>query len=265
MDTQPLVKEPVYQQLNQALRRLLRTADFPEHAQFLTERQVCERFGVSRATANKALSNLVAEGLLEFRKGVGTFVKGEPLHYDLRALVSFTDKARAAAKLPSTRVLRFARLPAARLPATLRAALNVEHETLFEIQRLRLADGHPVILERRWIPVALCPGLARTDLVGSLYAALTDRHGLRIAGAEQTVRAVKLSAADARLLELPRHTAALAVQATGLLPDGRPLWYENTLYHADIYEFCTHLGGLAGTRPAGARFHTITSGDPCHG
>ena len=89
-----LVKEPIYQQLNGYLKQLIDSGECPIGGKFLTERQICERYGVSRATANKALSNLVSEGLLEFRKGVGTFVRGRPLDYNLRALVSFTDKAR---------------------------------------------------------------------------------------------------------------------------------------------------------------------------
>jgi DNA-binding GntR family transcriptional regulator len=70
-----LVRDPIYQQLNQALRDMLRNKEFQVGEKFPTERQICEQFGVSRATANKALSNLVAEGVLEFRKGVGTFVR----------------------------------------------------------------------------------------------------------------------------------------------------------------------------------------------
>src|SRR5690242_21951588 len=102
-----LVKEPIYQQLNNHLRLVIGSGESPVGSQFLTERQICERYGVSRATANKALSNLVSEGLLEFRKGVGTFVRGRALDYNLRALVSFTDKARAAGKEPRTEVIRF--------------------------------------------------------------------------------------------------------------------------------------------------------------
>ena len=103
-----LVREPMYQQLNSHLRVLVASGECPVGSKFLTERQICERFGVSRATANKALSNLVSEGLLEFRKGVGTFVQGRALDYNLRALVSFTDKAISAGKQPSTQVLQFA-------------------------------------------------------------------------------------------------------------------------------------------------------------
>src|SRR6478672_10049530 len=102
-----LVKEPIYQQLNCQLRTLITSGEYADGSQFLTERQICERFGISRATANKALSNLVSEGLLEFRKGIGTFVRGRALDYNLKALVSFTDKAVAAGKRPTTEVLQF--------------------------------------------------------------------------------------------------------------------------------------------------------------
>src|SRR5512137_1811654 len=105
-------KDPVYCQLNILLRKLIHGGEFPTGERFLTERQICERFGVSRPTANKALSTLVAEGTLEFRKGVGTFVRSSVLDYDLRFLVSFTEKARAAGKTPSTKLLGFSTVSA---------------------------------------------------------------------------------------------------------------------------------------------------------
>ena len=105
-----LVREPMYQQMNTILRELLKSSEFPEGAQFLTEREIAERFKVSRPTANKVLGGMVAEGLLEFRKGVGTFVLPPRLNYDIQTLVSFTEKVRQAGKTPATRVLRFERI-----------------------------------------------------------------------------------------------------------------------------------------------------------
>ena len=107
-----LVREPIYQQLTTRLRQLVRSGEFPPGSQFLTERQIAERFGVSRSTANQSLASLVSEGQLDFRKGVGTFVRESRLDYDLRSLVSFTDKARASGAAPSTRVLAFSRIEA---------------------------------------------------------------------------------------------------------------------------------------------------------
>lgn len=64
-----------HQQLIAKLRKLLRSRQFVPGTQFLTEREIAERFETSRPTANKALSSLVSEGLLEFRQGAGTFVR----------------------------------------------------------------------------------------------------------------------------------------------------------------------------------------------
>ena len=57
MDTSR-VRSPVYQQLNQRLRTALAT-EYRSGDQFLTEREVAEKFQVSRATANKSLASLV--------------------------------------------------------------------------------------------------------------------------------------------------------------------------------------------------------------
>jgi DNA-binding GntR family transcriptional regulator len=57
-----LIRSPIYQQLHDQLRQIL-SADYEVGQQFLTEREVSERFGVSRTTANKTISSLVSEGL----------------------------------------------------------------------------------------------------------------------------------------------------------------------------------------------------------
>jgi len=73
-----IVRDPMYQQINKRLR-LLVGREYTFGQQFPTEREIVERFAVSRATANKALASLVSEGLLEFRKGIGTFVRQPPI------------------------------------------------------------------------------------------------------------------------------------------------------------------------------------------
>ncbi len=257
----PLIKDPIYQQLNQALRSLLQGTDFKAGDQFLTERQVCQKFEVSRATANKALSNLVAEGLLEFRKGVGTFVQGGAiLDYDLRSLVSFTDKARTAGKKPETRVLSLETIPADQTPAEVRQALDVsESDLLVAVTRLRLADQTPVILERRHVVSSRSPKLSRAEWAGSVYSVWTEKHGQTISGARQTIRALSLTPEDAALLAVPEHSAALQVCATGFLIGDVPLWHEQTLYRADSYEFHNTLGGIRTSRPAVGNFLNLAT------
>ncbi len=72
-------KEPVYIQINKALRLLIIKENYSAGDKFLTERSICEMYNVSRSTANKSLSSLVSENILEFKKGIGTFIKSVPL------------------------------------------------------------------------------------------------------------------------------------------------------------------------------------------
>jgi GntR family transcriptional regulator len=246
-----LVKTPIYQQLNLLLREELRSGQYRNGQQFLTERQICERFGVSRATANKALSNLVAEGMLEFKKGVGTFVRGSALQYDASTLVSFTDKAIAAGKTPSTQVLRFECVRATATPPVVADYLRLHAgEDVYFVERLRLADNIPVIFERRFIVARRCPGLQATDLEGSLYAIWSHKYGLAIGGADETIRAVMLRGQEVKRLQIGRVAAGFLVLSTGFLVGGEPLWWEQTWYRGDLYEFHNRLGPVQTARPA---------------
>lgn len=254
-----LNRHPAYQQLNEVLRQLIASGEFAVGAQFMTERDVASRFGVSRATANKALSNLVSEHVLEFKPGVGTFVRGEVLDYNLKRLVSFTDRATAAGKKPQTRVLSFQRLAASALPADAAKALALDETAeAYFVERLRLADGLPVILERRYFATALSPILRQKDLAGSLYAYWSERCGLHITGAEQIIRAVNMSNEDAAHMQTAPGAAGLLVIATGFVDSEKPLWFERTLYRADAYEFHTSLGAWRAARPAVGCFANLT-------
>lgn len=246
-----------HQQLLARLRKLLRGRQFPPGAKFLTEREIAGQFRTSRPTANKALSCLVSEGLLEFRKGAGTFVREGVLDYDLQRLVSFTDKARAAGKEPGTRVITFRRLNADDSSAEIVKALQVTAtEPLFFTERVRLADGQPVIYERRHVVARHCPGMTRADARTSLYAFWTKKCKLTLSGADESIRAVNATKAQAAHLSIPANSACLLVVATGFLEGGSPLWYEETLYRSDVYEFRNQLGGVSGPRPAVGRMRS---------
>lgn len=249
MDTR-LQRSPVYQQLNDRLRAAL-ASEYRCGDRFLTEREIAQQFEVSRATANKALASLVSEGVLEFKRGIGTFVRRNVIDYDVRSLVSFTEKAKAAGKKPSTELLTFSQVDAEEVIADVCLALHVAAgELLWLMERLRLADGVPVILEHRFVVLRHCPGLTKTHAGGSLYRTWTEQHGLRIGGADEVIRAVTLKRNEARLLQATVRSPALEVTSVGFLEDQSPLWWERTLYRGDQYEFHSRLGPIQSATPA---------------
>ena len=57
-----------------ALLEEIKQGAYPLDRSFITEREICRRFGVSRATAVRTLSELVHEGILLRQRGRGSFV-----------------------------------------------------------------------------------------------------------------------------------------------------------------------------------------------
>lgn len=253
-----LVRDPIYQQLNQALRTLIFNGEIKPGSKFLTEREICKLFDVSRTTANKALSNLVSEGILEFKKGVGTFLRDGLLDYDLRALVSFTEKAIAAKKEPSTRVIQFKKLRLNEIDDDICDKLRVtENDELYYMERIRMADNVPVILERRYVVAEYCPDMKKEDVSKSLYSLWTDKYKLDISVADQIIRVINLSDKEAELFEVKKGVASFVVISTGYLINNIPLWWERTLYRGDLYEFHNQLDKIKKVRPAAGILRNI--------
>lgn len=71
-------RAPRYQQIKTELRAAVARAEYEPGTPFVTQRELCERYGVSTTTAVKALNDLVAEGLLVRRQGRGTFIAEPP-------------------------------------------------------------------------------------------------------------------------------------------------------------------------------------------
>ena len=69
-----MVGEPLYQRVKRELVAAIESGEYPPDVPFVTQRKICERFGVSHATAVRALNDLVTEGYVIRRRGQGTFV-----------------------------------------------------------------------------------------------------------------------------------------------------------------------------------------------
>jgi GntR family transcriptional regulator len=224
-----LVRDPLYMQIVEVLLREISEGKYPRESRFPSERELAARFEISRTTANKVLSMLVAERRLQYRKGVGAFVSSRPLEHDMSALFSFTEKARREGIVPETKVLRF------------EDALHDELGETIYLERLRSADGVPVIFEKRHLVKAVCAGITREMAAGSLYEAMR-KLGIEVSRAEQRARAVSPDTEERKLLQIRQGCACLRVEGRGYLPDGGIIWEEDTLFRGDRYEIHGILG-----------------------
>src|SRR5436305_2384432 len=142
------------------------------------ERELAERLRVSRMTLRHALDSLERRGLVARRVGRdgGTFV-AQP-RIELAGLAGLSDQLRARGLAAGARVLS----------ALERDATSAETELgdrVYEIVRVRLANGEPVALERGVYSADAFPGLLDEPLEGSLYELMRRRRD------EVPVRAVE--------------------------------------------------------------------------
>ena len=243
LDPQPLViSETVHQQLAYICRNSIRDGSYKPGDKFPSERQLAEYYKISRVTANKVIAKMVAEGLLIFRPGIGTFVREreDRLHTSLREMQSFTQHAFRMGWQPSTQILAFKKTTVQELAPSPQTALITEQHSpetpLIYVKRLRLADSIPVILEHRWMISEFVPGITQEELSGSLYDLLEKKYQIIPTGEQLRIRARCLTREESDLLLDTENAPVLDVSGIGLNQETQPIWYQNLLYRADRYE-----------------------------
>jgi GntR family transcriptional regulator len=224
---EPAAAVPLYHQLRERLRAAAR--DCEPDAALPSEKEIMRLAGVSRATARRAIADLAQEGLLVARQGRGTFTAPRRVEAVLgRRPAGFTEAMRRLGRTPSTRVLL---AETVRADAGLADRLQVpEGAGVHLVERLRLVDGEPAMVERAHLPADLVPGLLDHDLGGSLYDLLQLRFGLAPAHGSESIVAVNADQRMARLLLVPAGAALLATARSTRTASDRELEY--TIRHA---------------------------------
>src|SRR6201988_5456802 len=177
-----IVREPgptVHAQIEDWLAGQIATGALAPGDRLPTEHDLAGWFGVSRMTLRDALAELARRGLVTKTVGRhgGTVVAAAKLEQDLTTLAGFSEQLRRHGMVAGGRVLSSTLRP--RGPAA-GAALQIgEDGQAYEIRRIRLADGRPIVLERSLFPAERFPGLLECRLDGSLYELLEVRYGLR--------------------------------------------------------------------------------------
>lgn len=250
------MSDAVYIALAEELRILCdsRVGEFSPGDRFLTERQVADRFDTTRPTANKALASLVGQGVLEFRRGVGTFVCQGPPVVDIRPAASLADIAAAARLELTTRVLSFKTVRTTRIDGDIREKLAVgPREALLRVQRVRIVDKYPVAFEDLYLVKSRFPDLSRTDARSSLVGLCEGHYKTPFGGVDQVIRAEAADKEVALHLAIPRGSPLLAVHVTAFAAAGAKLWSGTVRLRADSYELSSRIAGPSGSRPAVGR------------
>ena len=199
---------PLWAQLYEHLRARLSAGEFRE--EFPGELDLAREYGVSRNTVREALRRLRDEGAVIAERGRRPRVAPAPLiEQPLGATYTLYDAVSAAGLDQQSVVLA----RDTRVDAEVARELGLEPATpLFYLERLRLADGEPLALDRVWLPADVGEPLEDVDYGHTaLYTELRRRAGVRLSAGREQIRALVPDESDRALLGLPADGAALAI------------------------------------------------------
>jgi GntR family transcriptional regulator len=198
-----------------------------------TEQDLAAWLGVSRMTLRHALSELAQRGLVTRTVGRtgGTFVAEPKLEQDLTTLAGFSEQLRRHGKVAGARVLAATHITAS--PAATAALQLPDGAAVFDVRRIRLADGKPIVIEHSQFPAELFPDLLECRLDGSLYELLADNYGQRPHRARESLEPVVAGVREAEALEVDEGAPLMLVERTAYSQTGQPLEYARDLFRGD--------------------------------
>lgn len=151
-----LGKMPLYQQLIEELSKYISDEKLLPGDQILTEPEISQKYGVSRATVRQAIQELVNAGVLVKLHGKGTFLAEPKVKMNVNSFGSFSSMAQEQGFRPSTEILCFQELPDPGDKIRKRLALS-DGDRVIYLNRLRYLDENPALIEKTYIPKKLFP------------------------------------------------------------------------------------------------------------
>jgi GntR family transcriptional regulator len=201
---------PLYHQLADQLFAQIRQGIYSPGEKIPSEHELAAEHGIGRPTVRQATDALIQRGVLERRRGSGTYVRSVPAQVDLFSLAGTLVSFERGGLAVTTRLLGRPRTLVIDEPG------HPHHGgKACRVVRLSHVDDQPVLLEEIDLADAYFPGLARLPLHGrSLSELVSDHYRMHAQSADQRFRVTALDRPRAASLDLPAGAPILHVERT---------------------------------------------------
>jgi GntR family transcriptional regulator len=221
---------PAYQRIQNAIRKRIDSGQLQPGDAVASERDLAKIHQVSLMTARHALASLEREGIVERRRGIGTFVAAPKIHFN--KLMSYTEQMASRSLTAASKVL-FAKVIDNEPEAAARLSLPPT-SSVIKLERLRHAAGEPFALETCYLSAAEFPGLLDAP-VGrdSLFGILERNYKVELGYADEEVDATAADPRIAELLGVPRRDPLLRIRQVIYSTKGKAIMYVLGFYRSD--------------------------------
>jgi GntR family transcriptional regulator len=231
---------PLYAQLESILADEIAGGTFSPGSRLPNEEQLVERYAVSRTTVRQTIQNLVRRGLIEIRRGKGTFVLQPKITQELTELSGFVEDMQSLGRQASARLLGKETVPANESVAR-QLAINAGTPVV-RIQRVRLADNSPLSFDETYLPREIGERILDNDLeTEPIFSLLEQKYDTPLLEAEYRLEAVSADTTVARALGIAASSPIFLIERTSYTTDHQPIDYEKLYYCGDHIRFVTRL------------------------
>lgn len=231
---------PLYQQIKGLILNSLRAGEWKPGESIPSETDLAVRYRVSQGTVRKAIDELAAENLLLRRQGKGTFVATHAeQQVQFRFLRLVPNSGARGSEGPAQRNIIECRRTRANADVIKALALRSGDQVL-QARRVLSFGGAPVILEDIWLPAAPFKGLTAERLAnyqGPMYALFETEFNVRMVRAQESIRAVAATPAQAALLNTHVGTPLLSVERVAYTYHDEPMELRRGYYRTDTHHY----------------------------
>jgi len=221
---------PAYKRIQSAIWKRIETGQLKPGDAVDSERELAKIHNVSLMTARHALASLQHEGVVERRRGAGTFVAPPKIHFN--KLMSYTEQMAGRGLRPFTRLV-CNKIIDSESEIAARLALP-PNSRMVKIERLRNAADEPFALEVCYLSAEEFGALTRAPLErSSLFTVLEHNFGVELAHADEEVDATAADPRTADLLEVPRGAPLLRIRQVIYSVKGKATIYVLGFYRSD--------------------------------
>ena len=229
-------RQPLYDQLVNLYKEKIETELLADTI-LPSERELATRYGLSRTTVRLAFQELEKLGYIYRVRGKGTYVSDiQKQATNLAGAYSFTEQMKVLGKRPETKILAFKEIEANKfLASQLHVAIG---EPLFKLNRVRLADGLPMMVERSYLPVKKFLGLKKEELASKpLYDLFYEDYKQVIRLADEEFFASIAGMKDAAILDIAEGAPVLNLVRTTYNIDNEVIEYTLSVARADQFRY----------------------------
>ena len=226
----------LYLQVIDRLKQDIEKGIFKEKEKLPSEFELAKLLGVSRATLREALRVLEEENIIVRRHGVGTFVNSRPVFTSgIEQLSSVSTMIRNTGMEPGTIYLSSMESEASEDDA--KRFQCEEDTTIVTMERVRTADGEPVVYCIDKVPQYYLPADFLIRKEGSIFTALEESGDIRISHAVTFIDPVGYHEVASPTLNCDPETSLLILKQLHYDENDRVVLYSKNYFRADKFSF----------------------------